>query len=1092
MNPKHRQQAYHLAGIGYWELDLQNSKHYWYEKLYWSDNVKHLHEVPLDYQPTLEDAVVFYEEGQNRQKIQAAVENAIKNGESYAIESKIITAEGNHRWVRSIGEPVFKHGQCIKLYGSTQDITNRKSKELKIKAQQKELQMFLENSLDGIMITSPDGSIHRANKAMCEMLGMEEGEILTLGRDGLVYNDQKLQEALKRRRETGKFSGELTFIHKSGKKIPVELTTSVYTTAKGEPRTSMVIRDISEREQTKQKLEKSLERYHYATKATYDAIWDWDLTDDTLYWGEGFETLFGYDLETLSSDISSWTSHIHPDDRDWVYQSIKKAIAGTEQHWTEEYRYLNADGNYSIVEDRGYIIRNSENEATRMIGAMRDVTERRELKNLLDQAYSMARIGAWEIDLEKDTVYWSPITKEIHEVEPNFEPDLETGISFYKEGKSRAVIKEAVKKAIEDGTSWDEELQIVTAKGNERWVRAKGEPEIIEGQCRRIYGVFQDIHERKQAQIKMLDALQERQRILERITEAFFAVDEDWTVTYWNSMAEEIIGVARSEVLGQNLWVKFPEAKDLKFIKQYRIAFEEQKTVSFQEYYPPLEAWLEVQAYPSEDGLSIFFRDITDRKRDQLELEKAYQEKETILESIGDGFFTVNKDWNVTYWNSAAEEMLETPKEVIVGKNLWDVFSDATDLPSYTDYHRAMEERVSINFKDYWEHLDRWFDISVYPSAEGISVYFKDITEQKEREKQLREINRKDQLILESTAEGIYGIDTEGNCTFINGAASKMLGYRSEECIGENMHELIHHKYGNGEHYPESECPIFVSKNNHENCRVVDGVFWRADGSCFDVEYTSNPMIEDGEIKGAVVTFSDITERKQHERALKESLKEKETLLLEIHHRVKNNLAVVSGMMQLQAFEEGDEAIRRKLTDSVNRIQTMGTIHELLYQSESFSSLEFGKNIKKLVTDISQTFQAKIDLDITFDLETITLNINQAVPVSLIINEVVTNVFKHAFDENDQGTLRVKMRKKNNSITLQISDNGKGLPPDFHISKHPGSLGLQLIVTLSQQLEGNYNYESKKGKTHFVLTFKKADVKGSSNTLGNSYSNINE
>ncbi|MDZ7807699.1 MAG: PAS domain S-box protein [Gracilimonas sp.] len=847
MNPKHQEQAYHLAGIGYWELDLQNSKHYWNEKLYWSDNVKHLHEVPLDYQPTLEDAVVFYEEGENRQKIQAAVENAIENGESYVIESKIITAEGNHRWVRSIGEPVFKDGQCIKLYGSTQDITDLKSKELKIKAQQIELQMFLENSLDGIMITSPDGSIHRANKAMCEMLGMEEDKILNLGRDGLVYNDQKLQKALKRREETGKFSGELTFIHKSGKKIPIELTTSVYKTPQGEPRTSMVIRDITERIKLNQELKKSLERYHFVTKATYDAIWDWNLVKDTIFWGEGFETLFGYDLDNLSNDSSSWTDHIHPDDKDWVFTSIKKVIDGSKRNWFEEYRYLHADGSYRFVEDRGYVIRNEEGVAIRMIGAMRDVT---------------------------------------------------------------------------------------------------------------------------------------------------------------------------------------------------------------------------------------------DRKVNELEIEKAYAEKETILESIDDGFFAINSDWIVTYWNSAAERLLDTPKKKVLHKNLWSVFDDALDLPSFTNYRKVMDEGVTVHFEDYYSPLDRWYDINAYPSEDGISVYFKNITEQKEREKQLREINRKNRLILESTAEGIYGIDTEGKCTFINEAASNILGYRSEECIGKNMHELIHHKYANGEHYPESECPIFISKNDHESCRGMDEVFWRADGSFFDVEYTSNPMIEDGEIKGAVVAFSDITKRKQHERALQDSLKEKETLLMEIHHRVKNNLAVVSGLLQLQAFGTDDEMLSQKLNDSVSRIKTMASIHELLYNSNSFSRVAADKIIEKLITEIAQTYQPKISLTTKFDLQNIELNINQAIPLSLIINEVVTNILKHAFTGRDQGNLAVSILESNQKVSFRITDNGNGLPKNFPDGVNTESLGLQLIDTLSSQLQADYKYETADEKTHFNLTFQKAEVKGKRQCFG--------
>ncbi len=185
---------------------------------------------------------------------------------------------------------------------------------------------------------------------------------------------------------------------------------------------------------------------------------------------------------------------------------------------------------------------------------------------------------------------------------------------------------------------------------------------------------------------------------------------------------------------------------------------------------------------------------------------------------------------------------------------------------------------------------------------------------------------------------------------------------------------------------------------------------------------------EKGEILKWYGTCTDIEKIKQAELGLVESLAEKETLLQEIHHRVKNNLAVVSGMMELQAFDEKNENLRQKLYSSLGRIKTMGSIHELMYQSESISKLEADKNIEKLVTGIVQTFQTNIELDLNFDLQRISLNINQAIPFSLIINEVVTNVLKHAFDAQKEGTLSVILKEHENIISIQIVDNGKGLP----------------------------------------------------------------
>ncbi|REL37902.1 PAS domain S-box protein [Rhodohalobacter sp. SW132] len=967
-------------------------------------------------------------------------------------------------YVRVHSHPISMEGKKFKLVVAY-DVTN------KIQYRE-ELEMLLDNSLDGIMLTSPEGSIYRANNAACQILGMSEEEVIGLGRDGLVDKDEKLQKALQRREKTGEFSGELTFIHSSGQKIPVELTSSVFKNLQGQSRTSIIFRDITQRKQTEQKLkdvidhstnlfyrhdvnhvltyvsqqseeflgcspekaiqnwsefitehpvnkkgikhtqkaietgetqppfelqlkkitgekiwvqvheapivedgktvaivgsltditrqkkyenqlQESLERYHYASKATNDAIYEWDIKNDQHHFGEGFKEIFGHNTVKESISLKEYTDFVHPDDHPSALKSLNKALKDpSQEHWRHEYRFENSIGEYAHVIENAHIIRNNEGVAVRMIGAIRDVTKQKELEQLLDQAYSVGRIGVWELDLKNNNVFWSTITKELHEVEPDYEPELETAINFYKEGKNRALIQEAVSYAIEKGVPWDEELLIITAKGNERWVRAKGEPEVIEGQCRRIYGIFQDIHERKEAHLNMLDALQERQRILERITEAFFAVNKEWTVTYWNHQAEKMLGLTRTDALGNNLWKLFPEAKKLGFFQQYKKALEQQIPVNFEEYYPPLNAWFEVHGYPSKDGLSVFFRDITSRKNNQIELKQAYKEKETILESIDDGFFAVNRDWIVTYWNNAAERKLETPRDMILGQNLWEVFDDAIDLPSYTNYHRVMNKRISIDFEDYYAPLDRWYDISAYPSKEGISVYFKDITQHKKSEAQLRE-----------------------------------------------------------------------------------------------------------------------------------SLKEKETLLAEIHHRVKNNLAVVSSLMMLQSFQEDDESLKEKLNDSVSRIKTIGNIHELLYKSESFSKLNLDENIKKLVDDIALTYQPVSSININFNVQKIELNINQAIPVSLIVNEVVTNMFKHAFVGKEKGNIWISLSEKNETIYLVLSDDGIGLPVDLNISKNPNSLGMQLIDTLAQQLEGEFKYETTDGKTNFKLTFTKKEVKGSGSNL---------
>jgi PAS domain S-box-containing protein len=136
-------------------------------------------------------------------------------------------------------------------------------------------------------------------------------------------------------------------------------------------------------------------------------------------------------------------------------------------------------------------------------------------------------------------------------------------------------------------------------------------------------------------------------------------------------------------------------------------------------------------------------------------------------------------------------------------------------------------------------------------------------------------------LLLESTGEGIFGIDLEGHCTFVNRAAAQMLGWRPEMVLGRNMHALMHHTHADGRHYPECDCPIFRAFRQGQPCRIDGEVLWRADGSCFPAEYSSYPVVEDGQVRGAVATFVDITERKRAEELLKKSHEELEQRVAE-------------------------------------------------------------------------------------------------------------------------------------------------------------------------------------------------------------------
>lgn len=211
---------------------------------------------------------------------------------------------------------------------------------------------------------------------------------------------------------------------------------------------------------------------------------------------------------------------------------------------------------------------------------------------------------------------------------------------------------------------------------------------------------------------------------------------------------------------------------------------------------------------------------------------------------------------------------------------------------------------------------------------------------------------------------------------------------------------------------------------------------------------------------------------REQTQSLEESLSEKEVLIKEIHHRVKNNLAVISGLLELQLQTIEDEEARHVLGESQLRIHSIAKIHEKLYQNENLSSIPFDQYIRDLLEVIEMSVAHENPVDLSLQVEPVQLNVTQAIPCGLIMNELVTNAYEHAFDKSmESPRIEIQFVRQASDILFEVADNGLGLPEDFDLD-HLSSLGLSLVDTLTQQLEGTLNIEARKtGGTRFRITF---------------------
>ncbi|HBX67169.1 MAG: hypothetical protein CL670_10995 [Balneola sp.] len=723
-------------------------------------------------------------------------------------------------------------------------------------------------------------------------------------------------------------------------------------------------RDITEKVIAENKLKETKQLYQSLVQTINGVVWEAKAdTFEFTYVSPQSKKIFGYKPKEWIEEPGLWENSIHPEDREEVVQYCRRETSKGLDH-DFEYRFKKSTGEYVWIHDVVTVIR-KEGKPDLIRGLMIDISDKKELEQLTEETYEIAKIGNWELDLENSELYWSPYVRKLHEVPADYEPNLEEAVNFYLEDGSRQKISENVQQAIEESLSFDLELKIETAKGNEKWVRVVGTPETINGKCVRVFGSTQDITEQKLMREELRSAEQKYRNVVEHSTNMFYTHDTEGILNYVSPQSSYFLGLEPEEA--KKRWVEFVTDHPInaKGIKVTQKAIETGKTQ------PPYE----------------------------LEL--------------------------------------RTAKDEII----W----------------------VEVNEAPY----------VVNGETKSIIGSLTDITERKKYESQLKESLKRYHYVTKATRDAIYDWDAENDTIHWGDGLNILFGYNPKEMYdsANNWITKIH---------PEDIDQVqeelkFTLKDESMNHWTYEYRLKKAEGDYAHVREIGYIIRnDDGKAIRMIGTIQDVTEEVITKKEIQASLSEKETLLSEIHHRVKNNLAVVSGMMQLQAYDTEDAELQAKLFDSVVRIKTMATVHELLYQSQSFSKLEFSDTLQKLVENISETLRTKAIVDVSIDCESINLNINQAIPASLIVNEVMTNIYKHAFRNLEKGTITFTLKERDNKITIAIEDDGQGFPEDFDTNVNT-SLGFHLIRVLSEQIDASYTYDDNSTGTFFELTFERQD-----------------
>jgi PAS domain S-box-containing protein len=435
-----------------------------------------------------------------------------------------------------------------------------------------------------------------------------------------------------------------------------------------------------------------------------------------------------------------------------------------------------------------------------------------------------------------------------------------------------------------------------------------------------------------------------------------------------------------------------------------------------------------------------------------------------LFDSMKNGVMVIDPHERIMDFNPAAEVLLGL-KNTSIGKDanqelrLWKSISPMgkTDGKKDLEIVHSDPKWVEVQFTPIYQR--RLFSGWIY--------IFEDITNRKYAEELIIRSEKKYRELADLLPQTVFETDVNANLTFMNIYAYEMFGYSHEDLEkGLNILELI----------VEEERYLSRDKIRDVLGGQVSGDEYtaqRRDKSRFPIILYSNPIIHNKILEGFRGIIIDISDLKYAEEKIIASLKEKEVLIQEIHHRVKNNMQIISSLLSLQASHTNNDEAAEILNESRGRVKSMAMIHENLYQSNNLSQLNIGDYLNNLVRDILRSYSSVSGrITSNIDVEDIYLNINTALPLGLMVNEMVSNSIKHAFPEGN-GNIDVKLKYDEENYTLTVSDDGIGLPEEVDPFESP-SLGLKLVNSLSIQLEGELTVR-RDGETVYTLKFKELD-----------------
>lgn len=624
----------------------------------------------------------------------------------------------------------------------------------------------------------------------------------------------------------------------------------------------------------------------------------------------------------------------------------------------------------------------------------------------------------------------------------------------------------------------------------------------LDNQTQLVEGSVIDVTSIQKATEALKQSEEKYRLIFEESNDAILLIEND-SIIEVNRRAVQLFGLSEKLMIGKNLYDLTADKnveRERKY-RNYKLKLSKSRSVKFEWEFGDEDRIIEADVSIIEimlgqkQYLQCVIHDRTDQNKYLRTIEQNKRNLENILENNPEGILII-KDTEVLFKN---REIANLFGEDI--KDLEDLFMKTDKIKFDRYYLKHKEKRNHYNFELNLINKNKeniLADITLvstdYMNKEATLVIIKDISVQKRLAKErlraelAEETNKKledeiqDRIKAETMLQEQFLrtkaiLDSSSNTFLLTLTLDNRISSYNSHCRTYFSHffkKIISEGILFNDYFTDIfsvvEMRFFTillsevkrGESRQFEIRLKGGDIW--------LEIFMNPIFDtEGNVAEISMVAHDISEKKKSSIKIIESLKEKEVLLKEIHHRVKNNLQVISSILNLQSSFVTDEKTLSILQEGRNRIRSMAIIHESLYQSEDFSSINFSGYLKNLTTNLIASYHVNREVSMIHELENVDLVLDQAIPCGLLVNEIITNSLKYAWDEGMKGIIEISLSEKKNRVFLRIGDNGKGLKTKFQDMKSD-TLGLQLITTLVEQLDGEINVDIEQG-TKYLITF---------------------